>query len=397
MKWENKLIRILWSMSLNIWKFCNKDLHGHDLEDAQVRCREAIQAQVEAMYVLHGGDPNKVSHSAQYLFDKPLEDQCSSSIQYLRCWLRSVEIAMEQQATIQDNLRQQATRFFHPISPQAPSPPHAPDLYQGEDSFQTIRTGVNLLQSEDITSPSSYNLKRRARQPRGSLDSSSTCGEMVEPSPFCWQAHDIFWESNSSYSPSTNRDLPFNPDCAFSMMTELDSSHPASTDSDPLAARAAQPSFCGDIFFHPASTSSSLRLSNSSFLGSGQGDLGEPSPSYWLAHDLFWQSDSSYEISAHRDVSFIPDSHFDIQELQDSRHLSTLDFVSSTGSSCSQRYPKAVPSQAGNSGTGDFNSDSFRPSSSSAISTPTQPLDAAPLGAINRPNEVVGMLCFLQE
>ena len=62
------------------------------------------------------------------------------------------------------------------------------------------------MQQQDISSPESYNLQRRSWQ--NEIASPTSMGDTVdgEPSPFYWQAHDIFWASDSSYSPSTHRD-----------------------------------------------------------------------------------------------------------------------------------------------------------------------------------------------
>ena len=56
--WETKITRILWTLLLQIWNYRNKDLHGHDKEDAMARCTAALHQQTGDMYTSFTTDPH---------------------------------------------------------------------------------------------------------------------------------------------------------------------------------------------------------------------------------------------------------------------------------------------------------------------------------------------------
>lgn len=141
-KWEKQVIQLLWNLSLNIWNYRNKDLHGHDTADALARCTSALHDQVEALHTAFQTDPHIVSYNDQYLFDKSSGERCSNSNQDIQNWLRSVDIAMTTQATHQDKLRQQASKIFR----RNPSP--SPLINWEAQSYQSVSTPPSTISKE---------------------------------------------------------------------------------------------------------------------------------------------------------------------------------------------------------------------------------------------------------
>jgi len=404
--WETQIIRLLWALSLKIWNYRNKDLHGHDTEDALARCTTALHEQIGALYECFQADAHIVSSKDRYLFDKSVEERCSHSNQYIRCWLRSVEIAMELQATQQDELRQQASQHFQRRQPGPTQLHREVQEHESDSPSTTPSTKEQRLHNHDISSPESYNLQRRTWQ----LEAESIVGDQdaIEPSPFYWQAHDIFWASDSSYNPSIHRDVPFHPDSDFSMQEIQDSGHKASTDTDSLDDSTYQQSSPANSPSGSENTSTNEDSSDPTppspnYASPGQDDIEEPSIFYWQAHDIFWESDSSYLPSIRRDAQFHPDSDFSPQELQDSSHRASIATESHDDSTYHQSSQGDITFRPDSDSSTNVNSQESATSPTPVLPMPismqltsTQPTEAQ-AAHIRRPSEVEGMLRFLQE
>jgi len=353
------------------------------------------------MYTSFTTDPHIVSSRDRYLFDKSLEERCSDSNQYLRCWLRSVDIAMELQATQQDQLRQQASQFFQRRQPASPIP--EAEHYASETaSLSSSMTSREQRLHQDISSPASYNLRRRTWRIDADSSSSIDGQAALEPSCFYWKAHDIFWASDSSYNPSIQRDVAFCPDSDFSIHELQDPGYHtahATDSSDDSTYQQSSLSYSSPALSNIA-TSNSPQPSSSSQSLSGN-NFGEPNPFCWMEHDIFWASDSSYSASIRRDLPFHPDSPFSFRELQDSsQDMSHMTAASSEDchlTATTQRLPtfhreeRLSPGgvSSSNPNTGILPVLPFR----STLTTLTE----EPALQLHQPSEVMGMLRFLQE
>ena len=315
-----------------------------------------------------------------------------NSNQYLRCWLRSVDIAMEFQATQQDQLRQQASQFFQRRQPSTPRSEEDQAINETA-SLSSSMTSREKRLYQDISSPASYNLRQRTWQIDVDSGSSIDGHTALEPSCFYWRAHDIFWASDSSYNPSIQRDVNFCPDSDFSINELHDPGHhsiPHTDCSDDSTYQQSSSTSSGSARSSIANPNS--LQSSSASQSTSANSSGEPSMHYWKEHDIFWATDSSYSASIRRDLPFHPDSPFSCQELHDSSQArSTTTAVSSGASPLTATTNRAESLSPGGVSSANLNisTGAFLPPPSSTL-TPEAP-------ALQQPSEVMGMLRFLEE
>ena len=163
--------------------------------------------------------------------------------------------------------------------------------YESDSPSTTPSTKEQRLHNQDISSPESYNFQRRTWQ----MEAEPIVGDndAFEPSPFYWQAHDIFWASDSSYNRSIRRDVPFHPDSDFSIQELQDSSQKDPTDTDSLddsTYRQSSPEYSssGSETTGMKADSSDPTPPSPNHASTGPDDIEEPSIFYWQAHDIFW-------------------------------------------------------------------------------------------------------------
>jgi hypothetical protein len=111
--WTKKLIIALWNYTTSIWKHRNNKVHGATLEDQKKKEKGELEAQVRAAYKEYKDDNFLIPRSMSYLFERhSLEDKLKKDRDSLRCWIRSVEEAKQEQNTLMDHMRKNAEEFF---------------------------------------------------------------------------------------------------------------------------------------------------------------------------------------------------------------------------------------------------------------------------------------------
>lgn len=150
-KWTKQVIKLFWQLALDIWDHRNAELHGRTLEQQQEKQMREITTKVKEFYRNFGINPLCIHSSAHYLFDLPQGAMLRKPRQYLLCWIRSVEVAIQYQEAETNILRDQADRFFGALSRRA----------QDGAALTTISRAT--LPEADIAFPERYNLRRRRR------------------------------------------------------------------------------------------------------------------------------------------------------------------------------------------------------------------------------------------
>ena len=109
-----RLIKWIFTFSLEMWEHRNGILHGVTLEAQRRKHRETVIRQVEEVFQLYHRDPSIVLPQDRYLFTRQTKSQrLKKDIDTLMGWLRIVEVAMRANASFIDRARQQADSFFY--------------------------------------------------------------------------------------------------------------------------------------------------------------------------------------------------------------------------------------------------------------------------------------------
>ena len=91
MSWTKTTVKSLVVLSLSIWNDRCKVLHGEENKNQRFNLKQSLQFQVQKCY--KNRDEINVAH--QKLFKESVETMCKTkSIQYLRCWLHSYQVAV---------------------------------------------------------------------------------------------------------------------------------------------------------------------------------------------------------------------------------------------------------------------------------------------------------------
>ena len=91
MSWIKTTVKSLVELSLSTWNNRCKLLHGEENKNQRFKLKQSLQLQVQKCYKKQ--DEINVAH--QKLFKESVETMCKTkSIQYLRCWLHSYQVAV---------------------------------------------------------------------------------------------------------------------------------------------------------------------------------------------------------------------------------------------------------------------------------------------------------------
>jgi len=272
-RWTKNVIKHLWDKSFRMWTHRNEALHGKTISD-QAQVKElALHSRIQEAYELHRANPSIVALSASHLFDNPIETIFLRQRQYKLCWIRSVFVAMTFQAKDTERLRRQSAKFFgtKPSKSTSRLPPAASiEMVQ----IPPIRT--RDLPPCDISSPHSYNLRRRRHSGLTSTDDESDGFEI--PPAMCEDT------SESSYSgsclPNVNLrcDFDITPTELQDLVNDAKTATPSSTVTGATASLASTSRSSG--FSTPEPNRFFQRAESTGYGNIRRRTLGAPIPSF---------------------------------------------------------------------------------------------------------------------
>ena len=88
----NNNIALLQNLAFEVWKFRNKDIHGHNkLEEEQQKLR-GVRSKVKQEYAKRLNYPTRIQWR---YFTRTLQDRLNDRIQTLRAWYENVHTALQ--------------------------------------------------------------------------------------------------------------------------------------------------------------------------------------------------------------------------------------------------------------------------------------------------------------
>jgi len=161
--WSKKVIKLLWDLAFQLWMHRNGILHGTTIAEQLDIRNKLLHQRMAEVFQVYDQDSTCVAAASQHLFEIPLERLLSRYRQYKICWLRLVEAAIAFQRRETEILQCQARRFFGGGKTGVAQ-------LRGANRSETRDSSTDTMGDErvqeltgDITSPVSYNLRRRRR------------------------------------------------------------------------------------------------------------------------------------------------------------------------------------------------------------------------------------------
>ena len=149
-------------MAFQLWTHRNGILHGTTAAKQLDIRNKLLHLRIAEVYQFYTQDSTCVAAAAaQNLFEIPRERLLLRNRQYKICWLRSVEAAIAFQRRELETLQRQASRFFGVKAAEQQQGEWIPDAQGPLEVVPGIERRHELY--GDITSPASYNLRRRRR------------------------------------------------------------------------------------------------------------------------------------------------------------------------------------------------------------------------------------------
>ena len=114
--------------------------------------RERLHKQVTGAYASYTSNAAIIPITSKYLFRRQLDTRLKADDQYLTCWLRSVNLAMEKQAAMVLGLQERARTFFQPhlnddagdddYHPSGSSTDHTDTSFSSESTSTVLLAGL---------------------------------------------------------------------------------------------------------------------------------------------------------------------------------------------------------------------------------------------------------------
>jgi hypothetical protein len=167
--WTKQLIHLLWKYTLSLWECRNSILHGKNVEEAEMREKEALKQQISEAYEDYAKDPFSIPSHLRSLFTaRSLNQRLKQDMDSLKCWLRSVYEAKATQQASDQRYAEASKAFFQP-RPKKPltsnqkqpqketihSSPTSVSSIHSQNSSQTILTTISQSQGSESSSTSS--------------------------------------------------------------------------------------------------------------------------------------------------------------------------------------------------------------------------------------------------
>lgn len=120
--WSKTIIHQLWDYSLDLWRFRNGSIYGHNVAEQRLLALQSMREQVARHFDSYQQDPHYVLSRDRSLFTRlPLIRRQAKDFDSLRCWLDSVTLATQASASFYQQQARTAQRFFAAF-PSRPAP-----------------------------------------------------------------------------------------------------------------------------------------------------------------------------------------------------------------------------------------------------------------------------------
>jgi hypothetical protein len=115
-QWSAKLIEGLLTYSNSLWKFRCSLLYGRSQDEQHQKLVHYLQTNITDAYTSFGKNPHIIHHSLRNIFHVPLEDRLKQDLDSMQCFLRSYNLAKQQQELSHAKQAKAAAQFFIPRS-----------------------------------------------------------------------------------------------------------------------------------------------------------------------------------------------------------------------------------------------------------------------------------------
>jgi hypothetical protein len=115
-QWSAKLIEGLLTYSNSLWKFRCSLLYGRSQDEQHQKLVHYLQTNITDAYTSFGKNPHIIHHSLRNIFHVPLEDRLKQDLHSMQCFLRSYNLAKQQQELSHAKQAKAAAQFFIPRS-----------------------------------------------------------------------------------------------------------------------------------------------------------------------------------------------------------------------------------------------------------------------------------------